>query len=172
MTTSEAWHPSALFRVLAAMMVTYTNPNAHYQMESDLAAMVWDLKGVGPSKVTWDKLIREYDAFVTGTSHLDLPLQVPRLTWKEGWFTVFKSRVPQWALKVSSRSWPWYHFNTMAIFWTSGQHSIPWLASGRHFSVTSRVRPSLLVSMASLRLTRLFHGRNLHSRPYVMEIFD
>jgi hypothetical protein len=117
MTTSEAWHPSALFRVLAAMMVTYTNPNAHYQMESDLAAMVWDLKGVGPSKVTWDKLIREYDACVTGTSHLDLPLQVPRLTWKEGWFAVFKSRVPQWALKVIMDKPS--DFNTMASFWTT-----------------------------------------------------
>jgi hypothetical protein len=36
----------------------------------------------------------EYEACVTGTAHLDLPLQVPCFTWKEGWFAVFKKHIP------------------------------------------------------------------------------
>jgi hypothetical protein len=29
------------------MLATYTNPNVHYQMKNDLAALTWDPKGVG-----------------------------------------------------------------------------------------------------------------------------
>ena len=118
MTTSGAWQPSALLLALTSRLVTYNkNQNAHYQMESDLAAMVLDLKGVGPSKVTWDKLIREYYACVTGTSHLDLPVQVPRFTWKEGWFSVFKSRVQKWALKVIMDKPSDFNTTTITSFW-------------------------------------------------------
>jgi hypothetical protein len=98
--TTGFGHKSVLFRALEAMLATYTNPNAHYQMENDLAALTWDPKGVGPTKVTWDTFILEYEACVTGTAHLDLPLQVPRFTWKEGWFAVFKTHIPPWATKV------------------------------------------------------------------------
>jgi hypothetical protein len=38
---------SVLFRALEAMLATYTNPNVHYQMKNDLAALTWDPKGVG-----------------------------------------------------------------------------------------------------------------------------
>ena len=115
--TNGFGHKSVLFRALEAMLATYTNPNAHYQMETDLAALTWDPKGVGSTKVTWDKFILEYDACVTGTAHLDLPLQVQRFTWKEGWFAVFKTHIPPWASKVIMDK-PG-DFNTMASFWST-----------------------------------------------------
>jgi hypothetical protein len=115
--TTGFGHKSVLFRALEAMLATYTNPNAHYQMENDLAAITWDSKGVSPTRVTWDAFITEYEACVTGTAHLDLPLQVPRFTWKEGWFAVFKKHIPPWATKVIMEN-PG-DFNTMASFWST-----------------------------------------------------
>jgi hypothetical protein len=124
---------SVLFRALEAMLATYTNPNSHYQMENDLTAITWDPKGVGPTKVTWYTFILEYEACVTETAHLDLPLlvfvsvrtnkrhhhhhQMLRFTWKEGWFAVFKTHIPLWATKMIMDKPS--DFNTMASFWST-----------------------------------------------------
>ncbi len=115
--TTGFGHKSVLFRALEAMLATYTNPNAHYQMENDLETLTWDSKEVSPTKVTWDTFITEYEACVTGTAHLDLPLQVLCFTWKEGWFAVFKKHIPPWATKVIMEK-P-CDFNTMASFWSN-----------------------------------------------------
>ena len=115
--TTGFWHKSVLFRALEAMLATYTNPNAHYQMKNDLVLITWDSKGVSPTKVTWDTFIMEYEVCVTGTAHLDLPLQVLCFTWKEGWFAVFKKHIPPWATKVIMEK-P-CDFNTMASFWST-----------------------------------------------------
>jgi hypothetical protein len=59
----------------------------------------------------------EYEACVTGTAHLELPLQVQRFTWKEGWFAVFKTHIPPWASKVIMDKPS--DFNTMASSWST-----------------------------------------------------
>ena len=135
------------------MLATYANPNAHYQMENDLASLTWEPKG-------WARPRSHGTRSYWSMKHTsrELPIWtclVQCFTWKEGWFAVFKTHIPLWATKVIMDKLS--DFNTMANFWST------------LLSYESHKLPSCLHALAEVEIETV-PWRRPHSRPCVTEI--